>query len=107
MEQFLNWRWNFWIQLIFGVVVQVVHFFTVPETRSTVMLDKKARQMTKANKKNHVSGVQPNDDGPSFRAENYQDVPVVVVGPNGGRSLKQRLSWKEIGKTMWRPYHSE
>ncbi|KAF9735529.1 major facilitator superfamily transporter [Paraphaeosphaeria minitans] len=80
VEQYLSWRWNFYIQLIFGVVVQLVHFLTVPETRSTVMLDRKAKEMRK-----HDS--------------------VNVYGPNGSKSLRQRLSWKEIRKTMWRPYH--
>lgn len=45
IEQYLNWRWNFWIQLIFGVTVQVIHWFYVPETRSTVMLNRKAMNM--------------------------------------------------------------
>ena len=82
VEQYLSWRWNFYVQLIFGVIVQLVHFFTVPETRSTVMLDRKAKNMRK---QSHVN----------------------VYGPNGGKSLRERLSWKEIKKTMWRPYHSE
>ncbi|KAK7182214.1 hypothetical protein DPSP01_006935 [Paraphaeosphaeria sporulosa] len=80
VEQYLSWRWNFYVQLIFGVIVQLVHFFTVPETRSTVMLDRKAKNMRK---QSHVN----------------------VYGPNGGKSLRERLSWKEIKKTMWRPYH--
>lgn len=82
VEQYLHWRWNFWIQLIFGVIVQAVHFFTVPETRSTIMLDKKAKEMRK------------------YEGAN-------VYGPNGSKTLSERLSWKEIRKTMWRPYHSE
>lgn len=82
VEQYLSWHWNFYIQLIFGIIVQVVHFFTVPETRATVMLDKKAKKMRKEN------GVN-------------------VYGPNGSKSIKQRLSWKEVKKTMWRPYHSK
>jgi hypothetical protein len=82
VEQYLSWRWNFYIQLMFGVVVQLVHALTVPETRSTVMLDRKAKEMRKQNQAN-------------------------VYGPNGSKSLRQRLSWKEIKKTMWRPYHSE
>ncbi|KAL6234913.1 hypothetical protein BDW75DRAFT_230805 [Aspergillus navahoensis] len=27
MEQWLDWRWNFWIQLIFGGVTQILHLF--------------------------------------------------------------------------------
>jgi len=44
MEQYLGWRWNFQIQLYFGVFVQVVHLFLVPETRSTVMLNSIAKR---------------------------------------------------------------
>lgn len=25
---YLSWRWNIWVQLIFGVTVQVVHLFS-------------------------------------------------------------------------------
>lgn len=46
------------------------------------MLDRKAKEMRKQQRAN-------------------------VYGPNGSKSLKARLSWKEIRKTMWRPYHSE
>lgn len=51
IEQFLPWRWNFWIQLIFGAVVQGVHLFFVPETRATIMLncEAKKRRMAAAN----------------------------------------------------------
>ena len=48
IQQYLDWRWNFWIQLILGVTVQAVHLFTVPETRSTVMLNRKAKELRKA-----------------------------------------------------------
>jgi predicted MFS family arabinose efflux permease len=30
MEQWLHWRWNFWIQLIFGGVTQIMHLLLVP-----------------------------------------------------------------------------
>ncbi|KAF2132414.1 MFS general substrate transporter [Dothidotthia symphoricarpi CBS 119687] len=48
IEQYLDWRWNFWIQLMFGCVVQGVHFFVVPESRATVMLNKHAKKLRKA-----------------------------------------------------------
>lgn len=47
IEQFLPWRWNFWIQLIFGAVVQGIHFFFVPETRTTIMLNSEANTRRK------------------------------------------------------------
>lgn len=36
--------WIFWVQLLAGGVVQVWHFFLVPETRSTMILDKVAKR---------------------------------------------------------------
>jgi hypothetical protein len=76
IEQFLDWRWNFYIQLIFGVIVQVIHFFFVPETRSSVMLDREAKRRRKAN---------PNEQ---------------VVGP----SENEPINLKEVGSIMGRPY---
>ncbi|KAH7402696.1 multidrug transporter [Pyrenochaeta sp. MPI-SDFR-AT-0127] len=49
IEEFLGWRWNFWIQLIFGIVVQVIHVFFVPETRSTIMLNREAKRRRERN----------------------------------------------------------
>lgn len=80
VEQFLAWRWNIWIQLIFGVAVQVLHLFLVPETRSTVMMDKIA-------KKRRKSGQDPN-----------------IYGPNELIPAKERFSAKEIGITWLRPF---
>ncbi|KAI1422050.1 major facilitator superfamily domain-containing protein [Xylaria sp. FL1777] len=51
------WRWCTWIQLIFGGTVQLLHLLTVPETRTTVMMDKIAKRRRK-------SGVDPNVYGP-------------------------------------------
>ncbi|UZJ55796.1 hypothetical protein CBS101457_005116 [Exobasidium rhododendri] len=78
VQQYLNWRWTIWIQLIFGVVVQAVHFFLVPETRTTIMMDKIA-------KKRRANG------------EN-------VWGPNELVSFKERFSTKEILLTWFRPF---
>merc|ERR1712115_428839 len=36
IEKYLPLQWNFWIQLIFGAVVQAIHFF-MPESRSTIV----------------------------------------------------------------------
>jgi len=77
---YLNWSWVFWISLIFGATVQAVHLF-VPETRSTVMLDRHAKKLRK-------TGTDPN-----------------AYGPNEIRgSFWQRTSWKECCMLMWRPY---
>ena len=46
--QELSWPWIFWVQLIFGGVTQALHFFLVPETRSSILVDKEARRRRKA-----------------------------------------------------------
>jgi MFS family permease len=76
VQAYLSWRWIFWVQLIFGGAVQVVHFF-VPETTVTVMLDSEARRCRKAGDTN-------------------------VYGPN---ELKEhRFSMKEILCVWYRPF---
>ena len=76
IQQYLDWRWNFWIQLILGVTVQAIHFFFVPETRSTVMLDRKAKKMRKV------------------------DSNCIIRGP----TEDERFNWGDAGKLMGRPY---
>ncbi|KAK5136060.1 hypothetical protein LTR08_004110 [Meristemomyces frigidus] len=79
IEHYLSWRWVFWIQFIFGVVAQAIHFF-VPETRSSCILDQVAKRKRK-------QGTQ-------------------IWGPNEvkGRFFWQRIDLKESCKLMWRPY---
>ncbi|KAI1327046.1 major facilitator superfamily domain-containing protein [Xylariaceae sp. FL0255] len=47
VEHYLPWRWTIWVQLMVGVVVQLLHFCIVPETRATVRLDRHARMLRK------------------------------------------------------------
>ena len=79
-ERFLGYAWNFWIQLIFGLATQAVHFVLVPETRTTCMMDKIAKKIRK-------SGSDTS-----------------VYGPNEMHPLKERLSVKEILSTFGRPF---
>lgn len=73
----LSWHWFFYIQLIFGAAVQLIHFFT-PECRSTILIDKEAKRRRKAN-----PGLE-------------------VYGPN---ELKMpRISMKEAVKIWARPF---
>lgn len=53
----LSWRWNLWIQLIFGGIVQISHFFLVTETRSSILVDREA-------KRRREDGEDPNIYGP-------------------------------------------
>ncbi|KAF1948750.1 multidrug transporter [Byssothecium circinans] len=84
VEQFLAWRWNIWIQLIFGGATQIVHFFFVPETRSTVMMDKIAKKRRAEGDKNGK--------------------PVNIWGPNELTPYKERFSMREILVTWIRPF---
>lgn len=79
-EKFLKWQWSIWIQLIFGGATQLVHFFFVPETRATILMDRIAKRKRK-------SGEDPN-----------------VYGPNEITPFKERLSVKEILSTWLRPF---
>lgn len=79
VQQYLPWRWNFYIQLIFGVVTQVVHFVVARESRATILLDREAKR-------------RRNNDGQN------------IWGPNENKSLRERFNTKDILKTMWRPY---
>lgn len=56
MQDHLSWRWNFWIQLIFGGVVQIAHFFLVSETRSTVLIDREAKRRRKTGEDPEIYG---------------------------------------------------
>jgi len=80
IEQYLSWRWNFWIQLIFGGIVQLIHAFLVPETRATVMMDNEAQRRRK------------------------QNASLNIWGLNEILPFSERFAWKEIVATMWRPY---
>ena len=80
VEAYLPWRWNIWIQLIFGGFVQIAHFFLVPETRTTILMDRIA-------KKKRESGENPN-----------------IYGPNELIPYSERFSMREILITWVRPF---
>jgi hypothetical protein len=69
-----------WIQLIFGGAVQLIHLIFVPETRSTILMDRIA-------KKRRESGESPN-----------------LYGPNELTPFKERFSAHEILVTWIRPF---
>ncbi|KAH8674329.1 putative MFS multidrug transporter [Xylariales sp. PMI_506] len=80
VQQYLAWQWTIWIQLIFGGFVQILHLFTVPETRTTVMIDRIA-------KKRRKSGADPN-----------------IYGPNELEPFRERFTFKELMHTWARPF---
>lgn len=59
IETFLPWRWTVWIQLVVGVVAQLLHLFIVPETRTTIIMDRVAKSFRKSGKNPHIFG--PNE----------------------------------------------
>ncbi|KAL8705433.1 MAG: hypothetical protein Q9201_001457 [Fulgogasparrea decipioides] len=77
IQRYLSWHWNFWVQLIFGGAVQLVHFFLVPETRATILLDREAKRRRKAGESN-------------------------IWGPN--ELKKNRFEMREIIKIWVRPF---
>lgn len=79
-ERFLGYSWNFWVQFIFGVAVQVVHFIFVPETRSTILLDRHAKKLRKASGESNP------------------------WGPGEITPLSSRLNPKELGEIWLRPF---
>ena len=78
-EAFLSWRWSIWIQLIFGGFIQILHFLTVPETRTTIMMNKIAKKRRKAGNPN-------------------------IWGPDELVPFKDRFSVKEVLSTWIRPF---
>ncbi|KAI9717840.1 MAG: hypothetical protein M1828_007079 [Chrysothrix sp. TS-e1954] len=79
-EEYLDWTWSIWLQLIFGGFVQIVHLFTVPETRTTIMMNNIA-------KKRRKTGQDPN-----------------IYGPGELQSFKERFSAREILIIWYRPF---
>jgi MFS family permease len=77
-------RWNIWIQLIFGGAVQLAHAIFVPETRTTVLLDRIAKKRRAEGEKNG----KPNN----------------IWGPNELKTFKERFSFHEILVTWIRPF---
>lgn len=73
-------RWSIWIQLILGGFVQLVHFFTVPETRTTIMMNRIAKRRRKEN---------PDAN---------------IWGPDELIPFRERFSAKEIIVTWIRPF---
>lgn len=81
VQQYASLKWIFWVQLIFGVTVQLIHFLTVPETRGTILLDKEAKRLRE-------SGKHPD-----------------VYGPNELRgSIWKRMTFKEVITIWTRPF---
>jgi len=80
VEEYLPLPWIFWMQLIIGGVVQLIHLLCNPETRSTILLDREAKRRRKS------------DEDPN------------IYGPNEIRG-GHRITLKEVGTIFWRYVH--
>jgi MFS family permease len=81
VEEHLSLPWIFWIQLILGGFVQIVHLVCNPETRSTILLDREAKRRRK-------TGEDPN-----------------IYGPNEIRG-GHKITFKEVITIFWRYVNS-
>lgn len=72
-------EWAIWVQLIFGFAVQFLHLVLVPETRSSVMLDRIAKKRRAAGEIN-------------------------VYGPSELIPFEKRFTPKELGTLILRPF---
>ncbi|KAF6784893.1 major facilitator superfamily transporter [Colletotrichum sojae] len=79
IEEYLNWRWCIWVQLIFGVAVQLLHW-TIPETRPASLMNKVAQRRRK-----------------ETPGEN-------TWGPDEVSPLRERLTFAEVRTTWLRPF---
>jgi len=52
VEAHLSLPWVIWIQLIFGGFTQPLHFFLVPETNTSTLLDRIAKKERKEGQRN-------------------------------------------------------
>lgn len=105
-------RWIFWLMLIFGLFTQLVHFFTVPETLGSVMLDHAARRRRRAAQVAVHGGTMKRGAGVKydFTGIFHRSKPVEkgdpkdlhLYGPNELR--KGRLNIKNFAKVWFRPF---
>ncbi|KAK0736134.1 MFS multidrug transporter [Apiosordaria backusii] len=79
VEEYLHWRWTIWIQLIFGVFVQVLHLLFVPETRTTILLDRIAQKRRKSGQSPSLYG--PNEIEPFWRRFTFKELIWTWVRP--------------------------
>ena len=67
VENDLSLPWIFWIQLIVGGFVQLVHLVANPETRATVLLDREAKRRRKSGEQSNVYGSNELKGAPSVK----------------------------------------
>lgn len=76
-KKFLAWQWIFGLQAIFGLATLAIHLAFVPETRSSILIDKEAKRRRQAGEGD-------------------------VWGPN--ELKEQRITFREASKIWYRPF---
>ncbi|KAI0019449.1 major facilitator superfamily transporter [Xylariomycetidae sp. FL0641] len=85
IQEQLGMDWIFWMQMAVGAITQLCHFFMVPETRATIMMDRIAKRRRTAALEGKGN---PEDKN--------------LYGPN---EVKQpRINMKEFGEIWARPF---
>ncbi|KAL2833045.1 major facilitator superfamily domain-containing protein [Aspergillus cavernicola] len=79
VEANLAWRWNIWIQLIFGGFVQIAHLLLVPETRTTILMDRIAKKMRKTGENTNIYG--PNELVPYSERFSMREIMITWIRP--------------------------
>jgi len=77
VQQYKSLPWIFWVQLLVGGGVQLIHLVLNPETRATVLLDREAKRRRKNGETN-------------------------IYGPN---ELRERLTAKAVWTIWYRPFY--
>ncbi|KAI1407546.1 MFS general substrate transporter [Hypoxylon sp. FL1857] len=85
IEEGLDWTWAIWIQLIVGSFVQLLHLFLVPESRSSVLLDRHAKKLRKSKL-------------------NETEKNINVFGPTETMTWREYLVPKELWALWTRPF---
>jgi MFS family permease len=74
VEEHLSLPWVFWIQLILGGFVQIIHIVCNPETRSTILLDREAKRRRKTGEDRNIYG--PNEIRGGHKI-NFKEVVII------------------------------
>ena len=89
IQENLHWRWNFWIQLIVSVAAQIIHFFCVPDTRTTIIFNKFTRKRRKSGKQQSTALLR-------FMARSLSGKRSSVFGPVLSRCFSTNLLYSSF-----------
>ncbi|KAJ5061988.1 major facilitator superfamily domain-containing protein [Bipolaris maydis] len=79
VQQFLDWRWTFWLQFVLGVATQFLHWLLAEEMRVSVLLDREAERQREEGNMN-------------------------IYGPNYDKAWMEMYQCPQWAMAMLRPY---